>query len=283
MLLAELVMGGNVFNDFSVLADIENSANQEPTFLNMIKKFDMDSGLKEFICNCLQLLPENRPSLSDLFKLDFIKNVQSLEASEKEWPIMAHNFDNSLKVEDIWYLLQVRNKEILQQTGLITHCLALPSIVRLSDDLESILNSFSKGVSLPISQVEVELDVSGLLDKSETFAAEYKLWSLIGAWEFNEIRESIKLFGEREKLSLDWDRKEKDVSYQQMRTELFRKLLIKFPLSLERIIMESGVGFPSHLRAAVYCALLEVEGDTSILFDAFDCDIITKMDQQVCF
>lgn len=281
MLLADLVMGRNSLDEIHYLSDIENSTIQEPNFLQMIKSYEMDEELKGFICDCLEISPEKRPALSDLLQSGFLSNVQITTVSHEEWPIMAHTFDNSLKAHDIWYLWRVQNREKEQEKIQKIHNLKLPAIVRFSDDLDSIFDSFSKELSLPICLKEVELDVSGLMDESEISVIGSKLQSKVGVWEFNEIKESIKLFGKRREISIERNRKVNDVAYERSRITVFRNLLIRFPLSLEKIIVESSGGFPSHLRAAIYCALLQVEGDTSITFDAFNCNISTAMDQQV--
>ena len=279
MLLADLIMDGAVLdNNFSYLTDIENSGNHQPAFIQKIKDYDMDEKLKEFITDCLQLAPENRPSLTDLLHSPFLENVQATNTIQSQWPIMAHSFDNSLKASDIFYLFQVGRD--VQKVSQI-HSINLPWIVRLVDDLDLVLNEFSKCVSLPISVEEVELNVSDLLEESTEGLSELKLWNRIGDWEFKEIDDSIKLFCKRQDATLEWERKEADLPFQKMRVKLFRDLLIRYPRSSDKILLESAGSFPSHLRASVYCALLGVEGDTWIIFDVLNCDISTSMDQQV--
>jgi serine/threonine protein kinase len=282
MLLAHLLIGDSLLeNDFSFLTDVENSGNQEPEFIQKIRDYDMDENLKKFIMDCLEILPENRPFLADLLQSSFLKNMQVSKTVGSKWPIMAHCFDNSLKAQDVFYLSQVRDREMEGGFARQIHDIHLPLIVRLDDDLDSILNDFSSSVSLPIFLEEVKLEVSDLLEETNVSAKEYKVWNRIGDWDFNGIDDSIKLFAKREKLDLEWRRKERDITFQRMRVQLFRNLLIRFPLSMEKILFESAGGFPSHLRASVYCALLHTTGDTSIIFDVLNCDLSTSMDLQV--
>ncbi|XP_060078808.1 TBC domain-containing protein kinase-like protein [Ylistrum balloti] len=75
--------------------------------------------------------------------------------------------------------------------------------------------------------------------------------------------------------------KEKDVEYQFHRVILYERLLKAYPYKRAHIWKEARVDIPPLVRAHVWAALLEVEGDIEGLYNSIDKDTVTSTDRQI--
>lgn len=75
--------------------------------------------------------------------------------------------------------------------------------------------------------------------------------------------------------------REKDVEYQFHRIILYDRLLIAYPFKRAHIWREARVDIPPLVRANVWAALLEVEGDVQGAYDSIDKETPTATDRQI--
>jgi len=75
--------------------------------------------------------------------------------------------------------------------------------------------------------------------------------------------------------------REKDVVYQFHRIILFDRLLEGYPFTRDRILKEARIDIPPPLRAKVWAALLNVQGDIHDLYSRIDKESITPTDRQI--
>lgn len=75
--------------------------------------------------------------------------------------------------------------------------------------------------------------------------------------------------------------KEKDVEYQFHRVILYERLLKAYPYKRAHIWKEARVDIPPLVRAHVWAALLEVEGDIESVYSNIDKDTVTSTDRQI--
>ncbi|XP_062592920.1 TBC domain-containing protein kinase-like protein, partial [Saccostrea cucullata] len=75
--------------------------------------------------------------------------------------------------------------------------------------------------------------------------------------------------------------RERDVEYQFHRVILYERLIKGYPYKKNHIFKESRVDIPPLVRAHVWAALLEVEGDIYSRYDAIDKETPTTTDRQI--
>ncbi|ELU03407.1 hypothetical protein CAPTEDRAFT_220004 [Capitella teleta] len=75
--------------------------------------------------------------------------------------------------------------------------------------------------------------------------------------------------------------KERDVEYQFHRAILYERLLKAYPYKRHHIWKEARTDIPPFVRAEIWAALLEVEGDIQGTYDAIDKETPTATDRQI--
>jgi TBC domain-containing protein kinase-like protein len=75
--------------------------------------------------------------------------------------------------------------------------------------------------------------------------------------------------------------KERDICYQYSRHCKFRKLLNDFPNSYNEIKVAAVLDVPPLLRGKIWAAVLNVRGDSKLIYDSFDKDTEYETDRQL--
>ena len=99
--------------------------------------------------------------------------------------------------------------------------------------------------------------------------------------ELKGIPKSISAADLLQTASLPLIIREKDVEYQFHRVILYERLLKAYPFTRAKIWKEARVDIPPHVRAHVWAAILEVEGDIHTLYSNIDKETPTSTDRQI--
>ncbi|XP_054721320.1 TBC domain-containing protein kinase-like protein [Uloborus diversus] len=75
--------------------------------------------------------------------------------------------------------------------------------------------------------------------------------------------------------------KEKDVEYQLHRNIMFKKQLEAYPYKRAQILYDAKVDVPPLYRPWIWAALLEIEGDVTLIYDSIDKETVTPTDRQI--
>ncbi|XP_076117916.1 TBC domain-containing protein kinase-like protein [Mytilus galloprovincialis] len=99
--------------------------------------------------------------------------------------------------------------------------------------------------------------------------------------EFKRMPKSSSAADLLETASLPLIIREKDVEYQFHRVILYERLLKAYPYTRARVWKEARTDIPPHVRAHVWAAILEVEGDIHSLYSSIDKETATPTDRQI--
>ncbi|KAH6588504.1 hypothetical protein BASA61_005900 [Batrachochytrium salamandrivorans] len=197
-----------------------------------------------------------------------------------------------------------------QRTTNIPSLFKLPTLVRIGGNPEEILqtalahlgaNLFSDMLmDIPTHFVCTKIDsferdshtIDGLNSGrrysgvSDIYRDEWKHPTRFKAADMDAIWESY-LAGQRNaegvggSFQLALSTRESDMRYQYHRTKLFYRLLCSYPSSVDSIRYEAISDVPPLLRGRIWAALLDVTGDTDLLYDSFDKDTEVDTDRQL--
>ncbi|XP_071087688.1 TBC domain-containing protein kinase-like protein [Haliotis cracherodii] len=263
----------------------------------------------DFLRLCLTLLPSKRPSPTDLRKHPFLRDLRLKEVPYKNgYPLFtAHlrcadlelpvlNEDGNMNdlcddhlsersMEEVYYLWRLAGGDLemaLRKAGLIKTnppITLLPCYVspegevygQPRDDAELLDNTI-----IILSQEQLR---NRLKDIEET--AYYPLLEDESSTTSAGLPTSPSSGDLTDTASLPLVIREKDVEYQFHRIILYERLLKAYPYKRPHIWQEARVDIPPLVRAHVWAALLEVEGDIEALYDSIDKETPTATDRQI--
>jgi hypothetical protein len=75
--------------------------------------------------------------------------------------------------------------------------------------------------------------------------------------------------------------RERDPAYQKRRMQIFKKLLIQWPHSHQELLNEAQTDIAPFYRGRVWAAILGVDGDPQVRYDALDKETVTDTDKQL--
>ena len=263
---------------------------------------EMDKTFHSFLRLCLQVDPKSRPSIHDLFSHNFIKGMHEPRSHHLSlcYQFPAVSRSSHLRLPDYNKLLLELNNVQEEEDHLagrpineVYHLWGLtggdvfPELKRCN-----MINSKAPALILPTTMLNNGEEFG--IDQHESFMFDETTISV----SLTQLRHRLKhidptafypLVVEDDLYTIDTSEtarlpliiREKDVEYQFHRIILFERLLEGYPHTRDRVIKEARVDIPPFVRAKVWAALLNINGDIYETYQRIDKTSQTSTDRQI--
>lgn len=320
LILLEVLTGEEFWGDLTMpqtFFKILSFVNSDIHPLDAISKdLDIESQVKtlsrdfmDFLRKCLSASPMERANPTELIDHSLFRDLRQKNSKTKnghrlfssdlrsldlELPVLGQNGYNkdynedhlSLRaMEEVYYLWQLAGGELfgaLKREGLVKtkppiHLLPYYStldgeVFGQRRDQAELLD----GTIITLSQEQLRKRLSEI---DET--AYYPLLEDENSQVTTNLPSSPSNSDISETASLPLVIREKDVEYQFHRIILYERLIKGYPYKKSHIWREARVDIPPHVRAHVWAAILEVEGDIYARYDSIDKETPTNTDRQI--
>lgn len=314
IILTEIVLEGMVWPNLSKKSDVKtifekilslyckekdsalHSLLEEHAALEKLE--EIPPALRSFIQRCLTIKYSERPNPIDLLSHDLFSGIDSPDqvfeiTNGNSFPAVfrsgylelpVENLDKGIKEEDLlsertiqetYHLWTLAGGDVfgeLKKYGLLKTfppVCNMPNVILHGGDTLGVAKD--RNLLFDDSVVCLSLDrVRERMSHVEP-AAHFPL--LVEkdpcSWESSEMRYLPVVIRER------------DVEYQFSRIVIFQRLLDGYPYTRDKIIKEARVDIPPLLRAKVWAALLDVNGDVTMTYDSIDKESVTPTDRQI--
>eukprot|EP00794_Sanderia_malayensis_P007217 gene7217-8025_t len=286
------------YDSVDALEDILKYSNAKARIL------DMDRYFVSFLKRCLTIDAAARPTAEELLKHEFLHKLAvpggskhrnfngclNFPAVYRSKYLDAPDYNKLLSelsdakdedhltsrpIKEFYFLWTLAGGDVM--TELKRHGLMKSNPPSLSMPVAVLNNGESYGLERERERMLDETTVAMSLDKLRQKLQnvdESAYYPLIVEDELNpaDLSETAKL-----PLVI----REKDVVYQFHRVILFDRLLAGYPFTRERIIKEARVDIPPTVRAKVWAALLNIQGDVQEQYDRIDKVSVTSTDRQI--
>ncbi|KAF5298584.1 hypothetical protein FQR65_LT09678 [Abscondita terminalis] len=258
------------------------------------KYLNLEDGLKRIVEDCLNVLPQHRPTIPEILKnsiFDQFKLVQTTNKSK-----VCDDFQK-FTIEELYYWWQLAGGDVLlelKKQGLIRSSppiLSMPKMVLIDG---SILGQERNPATLYDPKV-IQMPLETL----------YQRFSHINTYSYYPlIHFKSEILASMESPPYDAEKlplviREKDPEYQFHRVILFRRLLhvnvfflcermlsfnfvLKgYPYTKEEIIKEAKKDIPPLLRGSIWASLLNLKGNYEQEYTVIDKETSTPTDRQI--
>ncbi|KAK4883180.1 hypothetical protein RN001_006499 [Aquatica leii] len=244
---------------------------------NCYEKYqDLSSDLKVIIEDCLNILPQHRPTVAEILKnpiFDKFKDVPDTNRSK-----ICDKFEK-FTIEELYHWWQLAGGEVLLE-------LKKQGLIRSSPPILSV----PKMVLIDGSILGQERNPSSLYDPRVIpmpLESLYQRFSHINTYSYyplihfkSEILASVEPSPyDAEKLPLVI--REKDPEYQFHRIILFRRLLHGYPYTKQEIFKEAKRDIPPLLRGSIWASLLNLKSNYEQEYTVIDKETPTPTDRQI--
>jgi TBC domain-containing protein kinase-like protein len=278
----------------------------------------MDEPLRDYLEQCLQSLPSQRPSAQSLtthpllkplrddttgqlkyaslrdpfqsIKCDYDKfepfqPINSSMTLSEASAIMAEDHLKSCSLEEVYFLWSLAGGDLkneLHKAGLIRKD---PPILTFPSGMTNTNETLGgrKGIIHLYDNVVIELPLDQLNKRLMSKSTDDYYPIVADPEEKKSDRTSIVRSNEQlltlSKLPLLI--KEKDIDYQFHRLIYYRRLLEGYPYTRDIILTEAIVDVCPLVRGPTWAALLDIQGDIQSLYDEIDKDTVTPTDRQI--
>ncbi|XP_070553007.1 TBC domain-containing protein kinase-like protein [Ptychodera flava] len=312
MILLELYLGCQLWPSFTlpqifakVLFLAKHGDNEHPLDVIMKehnaenKAKEMPGSIHTLIRLCLAVLPNKRPSPSELLKNGIFKeNRDREEPYDEPIPLFSTKlrcekleipeYDENSQIEEedhlasrsiaeiyyLWCLAGGNLEGELKKKGLITTqppICGMPDVNTVDNERYGLVRDYS----FLLDDTTICISIEPLRKRLENIdaAAYYPLLE-------DEKNNSMHTSGSSNDL-LEVVIREKDIEYQFHRIILYERLVKGYPYNRERIWKEARVDTPPLVRDLVWAALLGVEGDIQGRYDSIDKESPIPTDRQI--